>query len=298
MTSTVLVIALTALAPLAWGTTYSVTTELLPHGHPMFAALMRSLPGGFIALLCTRRLPSGSWWWRAPILGTLNIGAFFPLLFVAAQRLPGGVAATIGAIQPLLVAGLAVAVLREQPSLWRIGWAFSAAIGVALVVLGPEARLDAVGVAAGLGGAVAMALGITLSKRWGVPPGVPPLALAGWQLISGGLLLAPLVLLTEGDVPELDVEGLAGFIWLGSIGGVVAYTLWFRGISRLPVTATALLALLSPLTAAVIGAAALGERLGPIQLTGLVVALTSLGAGQFKTPNRHRSPNPPSEVTA
>ncbi|GDY57777.1 hypothetical protein SVIO_084000 [Streptomyces violaceusniger] len=29
--------ALTALAPSVWGTTYVVTTELLPEGHPLFA---------------------------------------------------------------------------------------------------------------------------------------------------------------------------------------------------------------------------------------------------------------------
>lgn len=31
----------TALAPIAWGTTYLVTTDLLPAGHPLFAGLLR-----------------------------------------------------------------------------------------------------------------------------------------------------------------------------------------------------------------------------------------------------------------
>ena len=44
---------------------------------------------------------------RATVLGVLNIGAFFALLFIGAFRLPGGVAATAGAIQPLVAAGLA-----------------------------------------------------------------------------------------------------------------------------------------------------------------------------------------------
>jgi len=47
-----------------------------------------------LLLTLTRRLPRGSWWWRAAVLGLLNFGAFFPLLFFAAYRLPGGVAAT------------------------------------------------------------------------------------------------------------------------------------------------------------------------------------------------------------
>ena len=84
---------LTALAPLAWGTTYLVTTELLPPGHPLFAGLMRALPAGLLAIAIGRRLPRGGWWLKAAVLGILNIGAFFPLLFLAAERLPGGVAA-------------------------------------------------------------------------------------------------------------------------------------------------------------------------------------------------------------
>ena len=98
-----------------------------------------------------------------------------PLLFVAAQRLPGGVAATLGAAQPIIVAGLAVVVLSEHPSVWRLIWGGIGVVGVALVVLGPQAGLDALGVAAGLGGAVSMGLGVVLTKRWGRPDGVSAL---------------------------------------------------------------------------------------------------------------------------
>lgn len=94
-------IALTSLAPAVWGTTYIVTTHALPPGHPVFAALMRTLPAGVLALLASRQLPRGTWWWKSIVLGALNMACFFPLLFVAAQRLPGGVAATLGAAQPI-----------------------------------------------------------------------------------------------------------------------------------------------------------------------------------------------------
>src|SRR5690606_34363117 len=84
----------TALAPVAWGSTYLVTTELLPPDHPAFAAVTRALPAGLLALAIARQMPRGIWWWRCLVIGALNIGIFFPLLFVAAERLPGGVAAT------------------------------------------------------------------------------------------------------------------------------------------------------------------------------------------------------------
>ncbi len=273
-------IALTALAPVAWGTTYAVTTEFLPPDRPLFAALARSLPAGLLALAWTRVLPVGAWWWKAGVLGALNIGVFFPLLFLTAERLPGGVGATLGAVQPIVVAGLAVTVLRESPSWWRVGWGLAGAAGVGLVVLGPTAGLDGAGVAAGLAGTASMALGVTLTKRWGRPPGVGALTLAGWQLTAGGLVLLPVALAVEGMPPAVDARAAAGYVWLGTVGGVLAYTLWFRGIGRLPVTATALLVLVSPLVAALIGFLALGEGLAPLQCAGFALALTALVAGQ------------------
>ena len=80
---------LTAIAPLVWGTSYIVSTELLPPGRPLFGAAVRALPAGLVAVAVARQLPRGDWWWRVAVLGTLNIGAFFALLFVAAYRLPG-----------------------------------------------------------------------------------------------------------------------------------------------------------------------------------------------------------------
>ena len=60
---------------------------------------------------------------------------------------------------------------------------------------------------------------------------------------------------------------------------------WFEGIHRLPVTPTALLGLLSPLTAALLGHLAVSEVLSPAQLLGLALALTAMTAGQLAPPS-------------
>ena len=282
-------IVLTALAPAVWGTTYIVTTRALPPGHPVFAALIRALPAGVLALLASRTLPRGTWWWKSLVLGALNMACFFPLLFVAAQRLPGGVAATLGAAQPIIVAGLAVVVLSEHPSVWRLIWGGIGVVGVALVVLGPQAGLDALGVAAGLGGAVSMGLGVVLTKRWGRPDGVSALSLAGWQLTGAGLLLIVPALVIDGVPAGIDATAVAGYSWLGLVGGLAAYVVWFEGIRRLPVTPTALLGLLSPLTAALLGHLVIGEVLTSIQLLGFALALTAMTAGQLAPPSSRSS---------
>lgn len=277
-------IALAAFAPVVWGSTYVVTTELLPAGHPLFAGLLRALPAGLIALAITRTLPTGAWWARAAALGVLNIGLFFPFLFIAAERLPGGVAATLGAAQPLVVALLAVGLLKESPSAWRFAWGVVGVVGVGLVVLGPAAGFDVIGVLAGLGGAATMALGVTLTKKWGRPANVGPTAFAGWQLTAGGLFLAPVTFLFEGPPPAIDLAAAIGYLWLGGVGGLLAYVLWFRAITTLPVTSVSMLGLLSPMSAALLGVVVLGQTLDALQLTGFALALAAIVAGQRPAP--------------
>lgn len=79
---------------------------------------------------------------------------------------------------------------------------------------------------------------------------------------------------------------MAGYVWLGLVGGLVTYTLWFDGIGHLPVTSAALLGLLSPIVAAALGAILLGQLLGPIQILGFLLALAAIAAGQFDPDGR------------
>jgi probable blue pigment (indigoidine) exporter len=274
-------VLLTAAAPAAWGTTYLVTVELLPAGRPLWSAALRALPAGLLLFALTRHRPHGAWWWRTAVLGVLNIGAFFPLLFVAAYRLPGGTAAVLGAAQPLLVAALGVAVLAERPGRRALLAALAAPLGVALVVLRAEAGLDPLGVAAGLAGSASMAAGLVLTRRWGRPPGAGALAATSWQLIAGGLLIVPLAAAVEGAPPAPDGPALLGYAWLALAGTALAYPLWFRGAALLPATRVSVLGALSPLTAAALGWLVLDELLSPVQLLGFAIAIGAMVLGQL-----------------
>jgi probable blue pigment (indigoidine) exporter len=281
------IVLLTALTPAIWGTTYLVTTELLPPDRPLLAALIRALPAGLILVALTRRLPQGNWWWRALVLGALNIGAFNALLFVGAYRLPGGVAATVGAIQPLLVALLSSGLLGERLTSRTMLAAVAGVAGVSLLVLRADARLDLLGVAAALGGAVVMAAGVVLSKRWTSP--APLLATTGWQLVAGGLLLAPVAFFVEGPPPaHLTGANLAGYAYLTIIGSALAYALWFRGIRALTATKVTFLGLLSPVVATSLGWLVLGQRLGVAQVLGAFIVVAALVAAQIQ-PARNRA---------
>jgi len=269
---------LTALAPAIWGSTYLVTTELLPDGYPLTVAMLRALPAGLILLAIVRQLPHGHWWARVFVLGALNFSIFWWMLFVAAYRLPGGVAATVGAIQPLIVLFVARALLGSPVRFLAVVAASAGIAGVALLILTPEAALDPVGIAAGLTGAVAMAFGTVLARRW--QPPVSPLTFTAWQLTAGGLLLLPISLISEPSLPALTGANVAGLVYLGIIGAALTYLLWFRGIARLEPSVVAPLTFLSPVTAVILGWAVLGQYLTPAQIVGVAIVLGSVWLSQ------------------
>ncbi len=271
-------IALTTLAPIVWGSTYLVATETLPDGYPLTVAALRALPAGLLLLAYTRLLPSRAWLGRVFVLGALNFTIFWALLFVAAERLPGGAAATLGALQALVVIGFARWFLGTPIHGVSVIAAIFGVLGVALVLLGSHNSYDLIGVLAATGGMLSMAAGTVLSRKW--QPKVPVLTFTAWQLTAGGLLLLPAALIAEPNFPRLTATNLLGLAWLSLIGAAATYFLWFRGIARLGPGPAAMLGMLSPVTAVLLGWLWLDQSLTELQLLGALIVLVAIWAGQ------------------
>jgi probable blue pigment (indigoidine) exporter len=73
-----------------------------------------------------------------------------------------------------------------------------------------------------------------------------------------------------------------GYGYLTFVGALLAYLLWFRGLSRLSPVAVSSLGLLSPATAVVLGWVLLGQKLGGTAMIGLAVVLGSVLTLQLK----------------
>ncbi|SHM91400.1 probable blue pigment (indigoidine) exporter [Roseibium suaedae] len=269
---------MTAAAPAIWGSSYIVATSFLPGADPIMVSLLRALPPGLLLLALTRQVPRGAWIWKVLLLGALNFSFFWSFLFLSAYRLPGGVAATVGAIQPLIVVILARLVLGAALKPLSVGAAILGMGGVGLLVLGPSASLDPVGIAAGLAGAVSMALGSVLTRKW--QPPVSPLTFTAWQLTAGGLLLVPIAFGTGASLPPLSMDTAIGIGYLGLIGAALTYIFWFRGIAKLGPQTVAPLGFLSPVTAVLLGWIILGQALTPTQMAGAAIVLISVWLGQ------------------
>lgn len=270
----------TASAPVLWGTTYVTITHLLPGRPALLIAAARVLVAG--AVLAAWRPV-----WRFGLhgrdrllvvaVGVTNFAIFFPLLTVAVQRLPGGVAAAVGGIAPLLVSLLTAAVERRGPQRRDLMWAVVAAVGVALVVIRPGAGLDRIGILAAIGANASFAIGTVVTKR--IVPSADPAMLTGCQLLVAAAILVPLAVVVDG-VPALpNPSELLGVTYLAVIATAMAFVHWFDGIRRLPTPAPPMLGLLAPLTGALIGWVWLGQSMRPLQLAGFAVTAIAIGAG-------------------
>lgn len=279
----------TAIAPIAWGSNYYVTRHALPADHALYGALLRALPAGLLLLALRPRRPRGAWWWRSVVLGALNVGAFFALIYVAAQLLPTNVASMIMATSPVALMLLAWPLAGERPRVLSMA---GAGLGIAGVILMLAAAgtgaMDPLGVLASVTAMAMSSLGYILAKRW--RDGVDVRSLTAWQLIAGALLLAPAAVLVEGAPPALDGTAVLGFAYVTLIATALAFWAWFEGLRRLDAGTVGLIGLLNPVTGVLLGTLVASEALGARQLAGLALVFAGILLGQRRISTRARWP--------
>ena len=284
-------LGMTAVAPVAWGANYVVTRQLLPVDVPLWGSTLRALPAGLVLLAVARALPRGVWWWRSAVLGTLNVGAFFLLVYVAAQLLPSSVAASVMALAPLTMAGFAWLLVSEKPTGQVLGGAVAGILGVLLLVGGASGSIDPAGVAASTAALLLSSAGAVLGKRWS--DGTPLVALTAWQLVLGGAVLGAVAMAVEGAPPALDTKETAGFAFTALVATALAYLCWFAGLARLRAATVGVVGLLNPVTGVLLGALVAHETFTLEQVGGIALVLAGIiAASQASTRRLPVQPEP------
>ena len=275
----------TAIAPVAWGSNYFVTRHYLPDSDPLWGALLRALPAGILLLLLARRLPRGSWWWRSAVLGTLNVGAFFILIYVASQLLPSSIAATIMATSAGVLMLLAWPLLGERPRAVGVLAAALGVGGVCVLLVGNDVTIAPWGVAASVLAMLMSSTGYVLTKRWASPESA--LTMTSWQLVAGGLLILPFAVLIEGAPPVLDAPAVAGFAYVIVVATALAFVAWFTGLRHLRASTVGMIGLLNPVTGVLLGTALAAEPFGLRQAAGTALVLVGVIIAS-RQPSMHR----------
>ncbi|MDI3299313.1 MAG: EamA family transporter [Bacillota bacterium] len=261
-----------------WGTT-GTARALAPAGaSPLAVGAARLLLGGLtlFALAAGRIAAAGlrSWPWPQVLLSALCMAAYQPLFFGGVSRTGVAVGTLVGIGSSPILAGLLAALLRGErlTRRWR-GATLLAVAGTALLAgSGGQLRPDPLGLAMAVAAGCAYALYAVVSRR--LFESHDPAAVTGLVFGLAGVALAPLLLASRPDW-LLQARGALVALHLGLVATALAYTLFTRGLSRLPASTAATLSLAEPLTAALLGALLLRERLSP--LDGLGAALLLAG---------------------
>ena len=245
--------------------------------------LLRLALSALLLLALTRpavRRWSSAQWTAAAALG-LTMGAMNLVFYLAIREVPLGVAVTVEFLGPLLVA--LVQTRRAADLLWVV----LAAAGVALLGLRDGGTVPLGGLALALLAGLFWAGYIVSSARVGrVLEGMEGLAVA---LTVGALLALPFGL--SGAVAGVaDGWALLAGAAVALLASVVPYGLELSALRRLPTRVFGILMSLEPAAAAVAGFLVLGQRLGPRELTALLlVSVASAGV----TIGRRRSQQVP-----
>ncbi|MDO6706872.1 DMT family transporter [Photobacterium sp. 1_MG-2023] len=259
------------MVPVLWGSTYAAVGLFLQDMSPYWVAVFRALPAGLVLLLIRPKLPPLSWR-RMTLLSFCNIAAFFVLLFIAAYRLPGSVAGTLGATMPLQMMLLQWLGEGKKPDPMAVALAVLGLIGVGLL-LNPSADLDPIGTVAALAGTALVAQSALWMKRWTV---TDALGFTAWQLVLGGFMLVPFAWMVAGAPAAITMHEVPGLLWLVLLNTAFGYWAWVRSIKTLGPNVMSMLSLVNPMTAVMLGIGLVGESLGILQWVGIGLILLAL----------------------
>lgn len=247
-------------------------------GRVVLAALILTLA----LRLAGQGLPGRRHWGALAVMGLLNNILPFTLFVLAQGAITGALASVLNATTPLftvLVAHVATRDERLTPlKAAGVGLGFA---GVVAMMAGEDLGGEVPAMAACLGAALSYGFAGVWGRRFRAA-GISPLQTAAGMLGASAMMMTPVWLIADRPWAMVSSETGPG---AGPVGAVVAlavlstalaYLLFFRILARAGATAVSLVTFLIPLSAAGLGWAVLGERLGLPDVLGLALILGGL----------------------
>lgn len=281
-----------SLAGVLWGTG-GLAVQLIRERVPMSVLTISAWRMGLAALvllatlLLLRRLPDLRRLLRegpgTAVLVGLCTGAYQALYFAAVVAVGVTVATVVAlGLAPVLLTLAESVTARRLPGRGRV-LVLTAALG-GLVLVSAAAGLSVTGPHPVLGVALATGSGATYALATGLgrplAGSTSPLVLATVTAMAGALGLLPLGLLATGPHTTTDPAAVALLAYLGVVTLAVAYGLMYAGLRTVRGSAAVIATLLEPVTAAVLAAVVLAERLGALGVVGAALILVAVAGLQ------------------
>jgi drug/metabolite transporter (DMT)-like permease len=291
-------------AGILFGTSNVATVYVLLSFTPIGGALLRSiLAAGLVAIMWLAAILLGRRGgrfevtdgavaatppWQARGVRLLVIGlcggpAFLVGLNLAVAGTGPTVTAFVSGLYAVFAAALAPFVLSEPLRPRVIVGLICALVGCALLSgLRPDPAFTQ-GFIAAFVAAVVYGFYLVLGRRWSVPYQLGPLPLTASTIGTTIAVLVPWIVLVDRTALDVDgpvPEALAGLVVMG-IALAVGQSLVMASARRIQAARTAAFLLLNPVSALVLSAILLGERLDPMQIlgAGLVLAGIAIAIG-------------------
>ena len=223
---------------------------------------------------------------RLSLLGGLAFTADLVLYFSAVQETSIANATVIGALQPLLVLGIAGRLFGEWPRRAEVLWGLVAIVGTALVVVGGDG-----GGANSLRGDV-LAVGALIAwTAYFVWSKTARLELSAFEYLTGMAIVAsiaviPLPFIFEGTIGTTDASGWLTIGYIAVINGLIGHFLMAFAHGRITLLTMSLLTLAIPVCAAASAAVWIDEPLTLLQVGGMATVLVALGSVSISTARR------------
>lgn len=270
---------------LMWSSAFTSARIIVQDASPLFSLAVRFLISGVIGVMIARYM--GQSWrltraqWRATILfGICQNALYLGLNFVAMQTVEASLAAIIASTMPLLVALATWILMGERLRPLGIVGLLAGVAGVTLIM---GTRLSG---GTDLYGVLLCGIGVlaltfaTLAVR-GAISGGNFMMVVGLQMLVGSAVLFVVAPLTEEIfvTPTLRL-GLA-FAYTTVVPGLAATLIWVLLLNRIGPIRAATFHFLNPVFGVGIAALLLGEKLGPLDVVGVLIVTAGILAVQL-----------------
>ncbi|HQZ33008.1 MAG TPA: EamA family transporter [Ilumatobacteraceae bacterium] len=267
-------------AALLFGTTGTVLVNAPSDADAISVGVLRLAIGGptllLVALGHGRRRALAPWLRRETLLGICGVACFQLGYFLAVERtgVAVGTVVTIGS-GPVFSGIIHSAMTRTPPPRrWAIGTALSI-VGVAVLGLaGTATNAEPIGIALAFVAGLGWAVFATVAKHQ-IDDGVHSTAIMAALFTGAAMVLSPL-LIWHSAAWTLQPSGIGVALYLGMATVGLAYTLYGFALRHLAAPTVITLTLLEPITAAILGAVVVHERVDVVGWAGVAVVLVGL----------------------
>jgi drug/metabolite transporter (DMT)-like permease len=274
-----------------WSSAFTSARVIVEYAPPLTALTLRFAMSGAvavgIALAMGQRMNLTRLQWRGVIVfGICQNALYLGLNFVAMQTVEASLASIIASTMPLLVGLAGWVIFRRRLPFLGVAGLVTGFVGVAIIM---SARLsagsDLYGIA--LCGVAAISITVATLSVAGASAGGNLMMVVGLQMWVGCLFCAVPAALFETWNVDWSWQLITAFLYTVLVPGVLATLVWFQLVGRIGAVKASTFHFLNPFLGVLVAAVLLGERIGVLDIVGVLVIAAGILAVQLsrqKTP--------------